>query len=111
MAFHKKEEAICLELGNKDALQACYGDQALILKAWGKLDDAMELHKKQEAICLELDNRRGLGYCYWSWGVLAREMNDSKTEPERLQAALEIFTELGLPRERDAVQAELGKSD
>ena len=31
LALHKKEEAICLELGNKDGLQTSYGNQALIL--------------------------------------------------------------------------------
>jgi hypothetical protein len=29
MALLKKQEARCLELGNKDGLQASYGDQAL----------------------------------------------------------------------------------
>ncbi|MGC2694700.1 MAG: NB-ARC domain-containing protein, partial [Candidatus Angelobacter sp.] len=48
MVLHKKQEAICLELGSKDGLQICYGNQALILKAWGKLEEAMALHKKEE---------------------------------------------------------------
>ena len=56
MALHKKEEAICLELGNKDGLQGSYGNQALILKAWGRLEEALALHKKQEAIA-------------WSWAT------------------------------------------
>ena len=60
LALHKKEEAICLELGNKDGCDASYGNQALILQAWGRLEEAMALHKKQEAICLELGNRDGL---------------------------------------------------
>ena len=34
----QQQEALCLELGNKDDLQASYGNQALILKAWGRLD-------------------------------------------------------------------------
>jgi hypothetical protein len=36
----------------------------LILKDWGRLDEAMTLHKKQEAICLELGNQDGLGRSY-----------------------------------------------
>ena len=60
LALHKKEEAICLELGNQDGLQASYGNQALILQAWGRLDDALALHKKEEAICLELGNQDSL---------------------------------------------------
>ena len=64
MALHKKEEAICLELGNKDSLQRSYGNQALILIERGRLEEALTLLKKEEAICLELGNRSGLGYCY-----------------------------------------------
>ena len=41
LALHKKQEAICLELGNKDSLQASYGNQALILQAWGRLEEAL----------------------------------------------------------------------
>jgi tetratricopeptide (TPR) repeat protein len=107
MALHKKKEAICLELGNKDELQRSYGNQALILKDWGHLEEALALHKKQETICLELGNRSDLAYCYWNWGLLARKMKDPTTENQKLQVALAIFTELKMPRERDAVQAEL----
>jgi len=60
--MHKKEEAICLELGNKDGLRASYGNQALILEDRGKLDEALAL-----------------------------------------------FTELKMPRQRDAVAAELAQ--
>ena len=67
------------------------------------------LHKKEEAICLELGLRSGLGYCYWQWGLMARAQGDRKTEKEKLEQALAIFTELKMPRERDAVQAELEK--
>jgi hypothetical protein len=107
--LHKKEEVLCLELGNKDSLQRSYGNQAGILQAWGRLEEALALHKKQEVLCLELGNRSGLAYCYWNWGLLAREQHDRKTEREKLAAALDIFTELNMPRERDEVRAELKK--
>jgi tetratricopeptide (TPR) repeat protein len=110
MALHKKKEALCLELGSKDGLQRSYGNQAVILRAWGRLAEAMALHKKQEALCLELGNRSGLAYCYWNWGLLAREQRDRKTEREKLVAALEIFTELNMARERDEVRVELEKT-
>jgi tetratricopeptide (TPR) repeat protein len=109
MELHKKQEALCLELGNKDGLGATYGNQAAILFNWGRLEDAMELLKKQEALCLELGSKNGLGYCYWSWGLLAREMHDSEGEHEKLQAALQIFTKLNMPREKESVQAEIDK--
>jgi tetratricopeptide (TPR) repeat protein len=98
MALHKREEALCLELGNKDGLQRTYGNQGSILYAWGRLDEAMALYKKEEALCLELGNRSGLAYCYGRWGLLAREQGDRHTEREKLTAALDIFTELNMPR-------------
>jgi len=94
----------------KDALQRTYGKQALILQDWGRLEEALALHKKEEALCLELANKASLGYCYWNWGLLAREQKDRDTEREKLQSALQIFTELNMPRERDAVQDELEKT-
>ena len=39
--------------------ESSYGNQALILKAWGRLEEALALHKKEEAICLELGNKSG----------------------------------------------------
>jgi tetratricopeptide (TPR) repeat protein len=107
MALHKKEEAICEELGNRDSLQICYGNQALILKAWGRLDEAMALHKKEEAICGELGNKEGLGFCYWNWGRLARRQGQPDVAQTKLEQALALFTELKMPRQRDAVAADL----
>jgi len=110
MALLKMKETLCLELGNRGGLQASYGNQVPILQAWGKMEEATELLKKKEALCLELGLRISLGYCYWKWGLLARAQNDRTTEGEKLQAALDIFTELKMPRERDAVAAELAKT-
>ena len=93
-----------------NGLQRSYGNQALILQDWGRLEEAFELLKKQEALCLELGNRSGLAYCYRSWGRLAREKRDRNTEREKLTAALDIFTELNMPRERDAARADLEKT-
>ncbi len=111
LALHKKEEAIGLELGNKDGLQLSYCTQANILRQWGRLDEALNLYRKQETICLELGSKYGLGYCYWNWGLLARAQGDHATEKQKLQQALALFTELNMPRERDAVQAELDEID
>ena len=111
MALHKKEEAICMKLSNQEGLQASYGNQAGILKAWGRLDEALALHKKKEAICLELDNRNSLAYCYWNWGLVAREQHDSKTEREKLERALILFTELKMAGEIKAVQSSLDETN
>ena len=56
-----------------------------------------------------MSNIVGLGYCYWQWASLARAHADGKTEKEKLERALAIFTELKMPIERDALQAELDK--
>ena len=107
LALHKKQEAICLELGNKDSLQISYGNQAAILRDQGKLSDALALYRKAEAICLELGNKSSLARWYWHIGYLAGLQGDHATEKQKLQQALALFTELGMPRERDDVQAAL----
>jgi len=110
----KQEEAFHAGKGDREALdvlQRSYGNQALILRAWGRLEEALALHKREEAICLELGNKNGLAYCYWQWGLLARQQGDKQTERQKLGQALAIFGELKMPRERDGVQAELDKID
>ncbi len=64
MALHKKEEALFRQLGDKDGLMRGYRVQALMLHAWGQLDDAMVLHKKEEALCLELSDKDVLQRSY-----------------------------------------------
>jgi hypothetical protein len=88
-------------------LQLGYGNQAGILQAWGRLEEAFELNNKQEALCLELGNRNNLAHCYWALGLLADQQRDSKMTREKLAAALDIFTELNMPREREAVRLHL----
>jgi tetratricopeptide (TPR) repeat protein len=107
LALHKKEEAICIELGNKDSLQRSYGNQATILIQQKKLSEALLLYEKKEALCLELGNKSSLGYCYFQWARLEAARGDRTAQKQRLQRALAIFAELGMPRQRDAVQAEL----
>jgi hypothetical protein len=46
---------------------------------------------------------------YGALVVLRGQRATAKTEKEKLEQALAIFTELKMPRERDAVQAELEK--
>jgi tetratricopeptide (TPR) repeat protein len=111
MALHKKQEAICLELGNQDSLQLSYGNQAIILQAWGRLDEAMNLLKKREAICRQLHNTLGLAQCYFTWGLLAREQGDGKTEREKLEQSLALSTELKLPREIKYAQDALNETN
>ena len=69
------------EAGDRAGLQASYGNQALILQDWGRLDEAMTLLKKQEGICEELGDRAGLQRSYGNqalilqaWGRLDEAM-------------------------------------
>ena len=73
----------------KYALQRSYGNQAVILQVWGRLEEAMALHKKQEEICLELGNKNDLQASYGNqalilqaWGRLEEAMALHKKEEE-----------------------------
>ena len=107
MALFKKQEAICLELGDKDSLQASYGNQALILTNQGRLNEALPLYQKKETVCTDLGNKSSLGYCYAQWTGLEAARGDHEAQKRKLQQALALFTELNMPRQRDAAQAEL----
>jgi hypothetical protein len=96
-----------VELGDKDSLQRSYGNQALILRAWGRLEEALALHKRQEAMCLELGQKRDLAHCYWGWGLLERARGNPIEEEAKLSAAVALFREMGMPRELEATEAEL----
>ena len=98
MGLHRKEEAICEELGNRDSLQRSYGNQALILKAWGRLDEAMELHRKEEAICEELGNKDGLQASYGNQALILQAW-------DRLDEAMELH------RKEEKLCEELGDKD
>jgi tetratricopeptide (TPR) repeat protein len=110
LVLYGKQESICLELGNKDGLWRNYGNQAVILRRRGSLEEALALHKKQEGLCLELGSKEGLAHCYWSWGLVDGALGNTVGELAKLSAALDLFRELGMPRERDAVEKDLAKA-
>ena len=56
----KKEESLCLELGDKKNLQINCANQAMTLHAWGRPEDEMTMYKKLEALFLELDDKQNL---------------------------------------------------
>ena len=90
-------------------MQRSYGNQALILQAWGRLDEALALLKKEEAICEELGLRRDLAYCHWSMADLARERGDIPEARKLANDAVAIFSELKMPRQIEGVQKLLAK--
>jgi len=78
----KKQEAICEELGNKDGMPRTCGNQALMLQAWGHLEEAMELHKKEQAICEELGDLRN--------GRISADIGETVV-PQDLPAAIRLL--------------------
>ncbi len=98
---HKIGESAKLDAkkrNNQLDLHTILGNQALILQAWGKLEEAMELHKKQEGTCQQLGDQAGLVICYWNSGILYREMELHEMAVDKLKAVIEIEKRLKLPR-------------
>ncbi len=80
---------------DRRALQAWYGNQALILQDWGRLDDAMALHKKEEAICLERSDQDGLQTSYGHQALILRAWGRSGKAMALLKKQEAICLELG----------------
>jgi len=75
-------------------LHVCYGNMALILQEWGRLEEAMALQKEKEKICLALDAQHSLQLCYGNqalilqlWGRLDEALALHKQE-EKICLAL-----------------------
>ena len=75
------------EMGDRAGLSRSYGNQALVLRAWGQLAEAMELLKRVEKISAELSDRVSLGQTYGNqalilevWGQLAEAMELHKRQ-------------------------------
>jgi tetratricopeptide (TPR) repeat protein len=98
MALYKKQELICIELGNKNSLQTSYGNQAVLLHVWGRLDEAMVLHKKKELICIELGNKDSLGVNYGNQALILQDWG-------RLDEAMELH------KKQESICIELGNKD
>ena len=63
--------ALLFKERNDDAkLQPWLNNQALILRGWGRLDEALALHKKDEEICLALNDQDGLQTCYGNQAII-----------------------------------------
>ncbi len=89
----------------KDSLQRIYGNQALILQAWGRLEEAMALLKNQEALCLELGNRDGLQGSYGSQALILKACGRLEEAMALLKNQEALCLELG---NRDGLQGSYG---
>jgi tetratricopeptide (TPR) repeat protein len=81
---------------NKKALASALGNRALILNAWGRLDEAMALLQKQEQICTELGDRAGLATCYGNQAnihYLQGRLDEAMALFKKIE---QIFAELGV---------------
>jgi hypothetical protein len=67
----------------------------VILKDWGRLEEAMALHKQEEAICQELGDRAGLQRSYGNQAVILKDWG-------RLEEAMALL------KKQEAICLELG---
>jgi Domain of unknown function (DUF4062)/NACHT domain/MalT-like TPR region len=80
---------------DRENLQACLGNQALILSARGELEEAMRLHKEEERICRELRKKDGLQRSLGNQAVI-------------LQKEGELEEAMRLHKEEEGICRELG---
>jgi len=69
--------------------------QALILSAWGKLDEAVTLHQKEEKIFEELGDQAGLSISYGNQAVILRDKGKLDEAMSLQQKEEKIKKELG----------------
>lgn len=55
---------------DQDVVAMALGNQALVLKSWEQLDEAMNLHKKEEVIYESLEDRANLSECYGNQALI-----------------------------------------
>ena len=94
--MHKKEEKICEDLGDRAGLSRSYGNQALILSDWGRLDEAMEMHKKEEKIKEDLGDRAGLAICWWNMGLIHKDKENKQKTIELWKKSIKITQSIGI---------------
>jgi hypothetical protein len=73
-------------LNYKQGLQASLGNQAPLLRDWGRLDEALALLKEQERLCQELGDKQGLSNALGMQAVILRDWG-------RLDEALALLKE------------------
>ena len=86
-------------MGNKNSLQISYANQAVILKAWGRLEEAMALHKKEEGIALDLGNKGQLQRSYGNQALILIQQQQLDEALELLKKKEAICLDLGLKRD------------
>jgi hypothetical protein len=98
MKLLKDQEKICRELGTKLGLSISLGNQAVILRARGELDEAMNLHKEEESIWRELQNPEGLASSLVNQGLVWVEKGKPYEGLLLAEEANQIASKHGLTR-------------
>ena len=80
---------------DKNYLQACLSNQAVIHQVCGELDHAMELHRQAEQICRELGNKDGLQACLGNRALILMARGELDRAMELLRQQEQICRELG----------------
>jgi tetratricopeptide (TPR) repeat protein len=86
--------------GNGWVMLAIYCNRALILQAWGRLEEAMTLHQKEEAICEELGDRAGLAITWWNQGLIHKQKNNPNAQARLWKKAIDNWHYMGIPSEK-----------
>ena len=93
--FLKQQEARYEASNDRAGLQRSYGNQALILQDWGRLDEAMKLHQREENICEDLGDRAGLQASYGNQALILKAWGRLDEAMKLLQRQQAICEELG----------------
>ncbi len=73
----------------------CLGNKAIILRNWGRLEEAIELHKKEQEICEELGNKDGLQACLGNQALILRDRGYFEEAWTLLKKQQQLCEELG----------------
>ena len=94
MKLLKEEQRLCEGLRNKNGLSISLGNQAMILKDLGRLEEARELHKKKQQICEELGNKVGLRSSLGKQALILKDLGRFEEARELHEKEQQICKEL-----------------
>jgi tetratricopeptide (TPR) repeat protein len=80
--------------GDLEKLAGAVGNEGIILRLNGRLDDAMSRHKEQERICIAIKNERGRGDSICGQAIILKEQGDPEEAMRLYQNAREIYEQL-----------------
>ena len=81
---------------DKWTIRGVYGYRALILRDWGKFDEAMKMHKKEEEIKEALGDRAGLAICWWNMGLIHKDRKNKKKTIELWEKSIKTIQSIGV---------------